>query len=81
MIFSMMSRVSLGHTGRALIPHQLVSKLLLLVFIAAMIRVILPIFNFTYWAWNISALLWILSVSLFLYTYIPILFKPRLNRI
>lgn len=79
MILSMMSRVSLGHTGRQL----KVSRWMPLGFaalIAAMIcRVLLPLFSGLWYQTGIllSALCWVIGFSLFLLCYWKILTSPR----
>jgi uncharacterized protein involved in response to NO len=80
MIFAMMSRVSLGHTGRALLPHKLVSLIFLLIFISAISRVLLPTFQHPLLGWNISLSAWLIAASLFLIIYFPILTKPKRSR-
>ena len=81
MIFAMMSRVSLGHTGRALLPHKFVSWIFLLIFISAITRVLMPMFQHSLLGWNISLSAWLVAASLFLIIYIPVLTKPKRNRI
>jgi uncharacterized protein involved in response to NO len=79
----MMARVSIGHTGRNLKkpPAQLFYALILLT-IAAFVRVIIPAFSDNdYFLWvNISGILWILSFALFCSTFIPIWTKPRTDQ-
>ncbi|ALO33839.1 ATP synthase F0 subunit A [Colwellia sp. MT41] len=88
MIFAMMSRVSLGHTGRALTPSKLVSWIFFLIMISALARVILPSLSFlpilvnqTLVAWNISALAWLIAGILFLKVYLAILTTKKLPKI
>ncbi|PAJ73733.1 hypothetical protein CJF42_14295 [Pseudoalteromonas sp. NBT06-2] len=80
MIFAMMSRVSLGHTGRALILNKMLILAFLLLILTALIRVILPLFNLTQLAWNLSALLWVSSGLIFIFVYSPILFEKRIDQ-
>jgi uncharacterized protein involved in response to NO len=77
MIFSMMSRVALGHTGRKLIIHPVLNITFLFIIIAAFVRVILSSIGYVSWSWSISALLWVLSTSIFLFIYTPILLTKR----
>lgn len=79
MILSMMSRVSLGHTGRPLQVPGGLPIAFALVFLAAIIRAGLPVAmpELTVWAWQISAGLWIIAFAIFAYRYIPILTTPR----
>lgn len=87
MIFAMMSRVSLGHTGRALTPSKLVSWIFFLIMISALARAILPSLSFlpilmnqTLVAWNISALAWLIAGVLFLKVYLPILTTKKIEK-
>jgi uncharacterized protein involved in response to NO len=77
---AMMARVSLGHTGRSVHqPPRLVWLLLLGMVLAAMIRVFLPLADFSrYTLWvTLSGLVWILSFALFAIVFIPMLARPR----
>lgn len=81
MIMSMMSRVSLGHTGRPLeVPGYLAWAFAWLL-LAAVIRALLPLLaaNLGPWAWRISALLWIVAFGCFLVRYLPILTRARVD--
>ncbi|MEE4143783.1 MAG: NnrS family protein [Halieaceae bacterium] len=81
MILSMMSRVSLGHTGRPLeVPHYL-AVAFALILLAAVIRSALPVLSATLslLSWQISAVLWVVVFGMFLYRYLPILTRPRLD--
>lgn len=77
MIFAMMSRVSLGHTGRPLQPSPLISFSFALLGASALLRISLPVFGFASLAWSLSAALWITSALCFLWVYTPILMTPR----
>lgn len=79
MIFSMMSRVSLGHTGRKLLSSVWVNAIYLFIAAAALVRVGLAIFHFNLIAWVASALCWIIASVIFLILYVPILWRnePR----
>ncbi len=61
MILAMMSRVSLGHTGRPLEVPAYLSVAFALVFAAAIVRAFLPLLDIalTLWAWRLSAVLWL----------------------
>jgi uncharacterized protein involved in response to NO len=81
MILSMMSRVSMGHTGRPLdVPNYLAWAFAMLM-LAAVIRAFLPILavNLTPWAWRISAILWIVAFACFLLRNVPILTRARVD--
>lgn len=78
----MMSRVTLGHTGRNVFdPPSGLGILFMLMLAAAIVRVLLPLFDpshFTFWI-AISQALWILAFSLFILRFIPILIRPRVD--
>lgn len=77
MILAMMSRVSLGHTGRPLILSRNISYAFSVIFIATLARFTLPLFNLPVLGWNISGIFWLLGFSLFVYRYTPILTKDN----
>jgi uncharacterized protein involved in response to NO len=79
MILSIMSRVSLGHTGRMLIPAAIMSIAFAALLIAALIRSLLPlIWPIGYMeSLVISGGLWIFSFMVFVIIYTPILITPR----
>lgn len=81
MILSMMSRVSLGHTGRMLQPKPAITFAFILMVLATIARGALPTFGYFIGAVWISALLWCLAFCIFIYVYLPILTKARLNGI
>ena len=78
----MMSRVSLGHTGRSVFePPPLVFWSILAVSLAAVVRVVLPLLNmdlYHYWM-LISQLLWIVGFIIFVYVYTPMLVSARVD--
>lgn len=78
----MMSRVSLGHTGRSVFePPRQIFWGLLAVFLAAVVRVVFPLLNMDlYHHWIlISQLLWIIGFTIFVYVYAPMLLKARVD--
>lgn len=78
----MMSRVSVGHTGRDLRhPPRLVKPMFLLMLAAVVVRSLLPLFIAGIYQTCIivSGLLWALAFFLFMVSYVPILFKPRVT--
>lgn len=81
LILAMISRVSLGHTGRALSPPKTMSIAFLLIFIAAICRSFLPIIfpESTMMFYHTSAGLWYLSFGLFVYHYAPMLISSRVD--
>jgi len=81
MIFAMMCRVSLGHTGRTLIPSKMVSWVFFLIILSAFTRAILPtIASKPLLAWNISALAWLIAGLFFLKVYLPILTTKKVEK-
>ena len=81
MIVGVMSRASLGHTGRALVVHPLITLAYLLLTAAALIRVFaLSAFHMNYVAVIVlAALCWSTAFALFVGVYAPILWRPRVD--
>jgi uncharacterized protein involved in response to NO len=81
MILAVMSRASLGHTGRALLVHPFTTLAYLLLCGAALVRVFgLAAFGLAYpQVIALGALLWTLSFALYLLVYVPILWGPRVD--
>ncbi|MGY5453384.1 NnrS family protein [Agarivorans sp. MS3-6] len=77
MIFSMMSRVSLGHTGRTLKIKPVIVIAFILLTLATLVRTLMPILYNPLSAWNISGILWIVACLFFLVVYFPILISKR----
>ncbi|WP_287147718.1 NnrS family protein [Aeromonas sp.] len=79
MILGMMTRVSLGHSGRALQVGRRMRCAFALVIAAAVIRVVLPLLwpAYTLHGWNLSGLAWVGAYGLFVWVYAPILSSPR----
>lgn len=80
-ILAMISRVSLGHTGRNLIPPTSMSLAFIAIFISAIFRSIAPIFYpaETLWWIELSSWCWIFAFGLFVYNYAPMLGTPRVD--
>lgn len=81
MILSMMSRVSLGHTGRPMELANGMATAFALIFIAAITRGLLPVIDpaLTHWSWRISAALWIIAFAVFVFRYYHVLTKARVD--
>jgi len=79
MILAVMTRASLGHTGRALIVAPLTTLAYLLLTAAAVVRVVgLSALRLNYPVMIIgSALFWTSAFALFVFVYAPILWGPR----
>lgn len=78
----MMSRVSLGHTGRNVFdPPTLIFWSFFLLAAGAIVRVIFPLFDsvlYMFWI-GISQALWMLSFAIFVYVYAPMLLSARVD--
>lgn len=78
----MMSRVSLGHTGRSVFdPPAVVFWSLLALTLGAIVRVIFPLFNmdlYIYWV-GLSQALWIISFVIFIFVYAPMFLSARVD--
>ena len=78
----MMSRVTLGHTGRNILePPAAMSWMFMILLCGAVIRVGFPLLDGARYAvWmGLSQFLWIVSFGLFLYTCLPMLARPRID--
>ncbi len=75
----MMARVSLGHTGRAMVASRLTVMAFVALNLAAAVRVFAPLAwpsLYGYWL-TASGTLWVLAFALFLWVYAPLLVSPR----
>jgi len=80
MILAVMTRASLGHTGRELRAGPATTLIYLLVTAGAVLRVAVPLGVVNYrMGMEVSGLCWIGSFVLFVLSYGPILFAPRLG--
>lgn len=81
MILAVMSRATLGHTGRDLVAPGLIEIAYYLIGVAALMRVFGPILFVEAWRfWMIaSGSLWSLAFILFVVVYAPILCSPRVD--
>jgi uncharacterized protein involved in response to NO len=80
MILAVMSRATLGHTGRELKANAATTAAFALVTLAAVLRVAAPLGVADYTiAMQASAVVWGAAFLLFLATYGPILFAPRVD--
>jgi uncharacterized protein involved in response to NO len=79
MVTAVMTRASLGHTGRPLIVHPLTTVAYALLTAAAVVRVFgLSGFGLRFpWVVVVSALFWTTAFALFVGVYLPILWGPR----
>jgi uncharacterized protein involved in response to NO len=81
MTLGMMARVSLGHTGRELKVGWPLSTAFALINLAAVTRIILPLFyaqSYNLWI-MLAGIFWTLAFALFLLVYAHILILPRID--
>ncbi len=82
LILGMMSRVSLGHTGRALVISPWVSFGFICLCSAYIFRIWLPLIwpdSSHYASYLLSIVFWLLGYGLFVALYLPILCQPRVD--
>jgi len=82
MTLGMMSRISLGHTGRDISqPPTGVGLMFSMLCAGAVVRVMLPLMSADhYQLWiGLSQGLWILAFAMFLHRYVSILIRPRID--
>ncbi len=81
MILAMISRVTLGHTGRLLEPPKPMAIAFVLILLAAMVRVVLPIWlpAYTSWGIGIAGVCWVLAYAIFVFCYAPMLLRARVD--
>ncbi len=82
MTAGMMSRVALGHTGRDINdPPSAVAPSLLLLVVAALVRVALPMIDVTYYhLWvTLSQSLWIVAFAWLTVSYLPMFIQSRVD--
>ena len=79
MIFAVMTRASLGHTGRPLVVNRLTVLAYALLTGAAIVRVLgLDLSHASYaTVIALAALLWTAAFTLFLWVYAPMFLTPR----
>ena len=78
----MMSRVSLGHTGRSVFePPAIVFWSFAALSLGLIFRVVVPLFDmelYIYWV-GISQVLWMIAFAIFIYVYAPMLLSERVD--
>lgn len=79
MILAMISRVTLGHTGRPLQPPKLISLGYIAILIGASLRVIFPAWfpQQSGWAISVAGALWVLGYGIYAFYYAPMLVTTR----
>jgi uncharacterized protein involved in response to NO len=81
MILAVMTRASLGHTGRPLHVSRLISCAYIVLSLAAVVRVFAPPLAPGAYQWSVVAagMLWICAFAIFMMVYTPILLRPRVD--
>lgn len=80
MILAMISRVSLGHTGREIVVGRVMAIALAAIFSASLARVFGTLMGLGYstMIW-LATLLWVLAFGTFVIRYFAILLRPRVD--
>ena len=82
MTLAVMTRASLGHTGREIRADRVTLVIYALVNVGALLRVTAPLFPFGYLNMlTLSGILWSAAFALFILAYGPILLRPGAGRI
>jgi uncharacterized protein involved in response to NO len=76
----LISRVSLRHTGRPLLPSRLMLLAFTCMFSAALVRVLTSLYGFSHSGLLWSALLWSAAFILFAWVNAPLLLRPSLDK-
>lgn len=81
LIYAMISRVSLGHTGRPIKASKLIVSGYIILNISAITRVFMPLYMPEWYVQAIfySACFWIFAFILFIFQYWKILISPRVD--
>ena len=79
MILAMISRVTLGHTGRPLQPPKLMSLGYIAIIVGATLRVVFPGWfpDGSSWAIGLAGGLWVLGYGIYVFYYGPMLVSTR----
>ena len=77
MTLAVMTRASLGHSGRPLVAGRATTLSYVLVIAAALVRVAAPIGGWPVFGYEASAALWVAAFALFSIYYFPVLVLPR----
>ena len=81
MILAMISRVTLGHTGRPLRPPRAMTAAYILILASAVVRVLVPAVlpALSQWGIGLAGLLWLAAYGIYCYYYGPMLLAPRID--
>ncbi|MNH33086.1 NnrS protein [compost metagenome] len=78
LILAMIARVSLGHTGRALLPPTGMTLAFVLLNLAAVSRVVLVLWMPLGGLW-LAGMCWVLAFALYAWRYAPMLLRARVD--
>ncbi|MBM9502074.1 NnrS family protein [Leptospira sp. 201903071] len=78
-IYGMITRVSLGHTGRTIAASKTIRFGYASITLAVFVRVLFPLFGLSSIGYGISGILWIFSFSVIIFKYWNILLGPRID--
>lgn len=81
MILAMMSRVSLGHTGRAIVTLPGIGIALALMVLATILRALVPALwpQASHWTLSFAILFWCLAFAFYLFRYSHVLLQRRVD--
>jgi uncharacterized protein involved in response to NO len=81
LILGMMTRVSLGHTGRALVVSTPIALAYVALVLAALVRALGPIVTPSAYVHALIAagVAWTIAFAIFTFVYLPILIAPRID--
>lgn len=79
MILAMISRVTLGHTGRPLEPPKMIVPAYILILVGAALRVVVPgwIPVLTQWSIGLAGVFWVVAFGIYCCYYGPMLLTTR----
>lgn len=78
MILAIMTRATLGHTGRKIVASKITVFVYIFINLSLLFRILAPIIDIAYLPFlHISGLMWLLSFGLFLFQYAPYMFMRR----
>lgn len=80
MMLGLMLRVSLRHTGRALLMTPSMRIACVLMFVAALLRLAASVHNLDTWAVTLAAVLWAITFAIYWLGHAAILVQPSLPR-
>jgi uncharacterized protein involved in response to NO len=77
----MMARVALGHTGRMLVAPAPMMAAFIAITLAALARVLVPLLAPSWYGVGLvgAGVFWTLAFGLFLFSYAPMLLRPRVD--